>query len=86
MLDESPSLSFFVTTGGGTLSTGASVCTKQYTPACTLNATATNQTCTGLAAKSNITTNAFVQYNDDVDDACGNLTVGQPVGGCISAE
>ena len=81
-----PLFFFFVTTGGAPLSTGASVCMKQYTPACTLNATPTNQTCTGLAAKSNITTNAFVQYNDDVDDACGNLTVGQPVRGCIRAE
>lgn len=78
-----PSL-FFVTTGNGSLSAGDPVCTKQFTPNCTLNATATSQTCNGLANTSNITTNDFVNYNSDV--GCNNLTIGKPVRGAISAK
>ena len=77
--------SYFVTTGSGTLPDGP-LCTRQYTPKCTLNATATEQTCKGLADKSNISTTDFVKYNDNVGDTCANLTVGQPVRRTISAK
>ncbi|KAI0274285.1 hypothetical protein BGY98DRAFT_920913, partial [Russula aff. rugulosa BPL654] len=70
----------------GPLSAGGDpVCTRQYTPQCTLNATATNQSCSGLAATWNISASDFVQYNDNVNDTCGNLTVGQPVRTSASA-
>jgi hypothetical protein len=51
----------------------------QYTPNCTLNDTATSQTCDGLAAKWNLTVTRFVEYNDDIDDSCNDLVVGDPV-------
>ncbi|KAH9964996.1 hypothetical protein BC827DRAFT_1153909 [Russula dissimulans] len=62
----------------GPLTTGISICTRQYTPICTLNATATSADCSPLASKGNITTSNFVQYNDDVD-SCGNITAGRSV-------
>jgi hypothetical protein len=77
---------FFVTTGNGSLSTSDPVCTRQYLPKCTLNATATNQTCDGLAGNWNISTSDFVQYNDNVNGTCGNLTIGQPVRGALAAK
>jgi len=46
---------------------------------CTLNATATEPTCDGLASTFNLTKDEFFQLNDDVDSNCGNLTVGNPV-------
>jgi hypothetical protein len=51
----------------------------QYTPNCTLNDTATSQTCDGLAAKWNLTVTRFVEYNDDISDSCNDLVVGDPV-------
>ncbi|KAF8470939.1 hypothetical protein DFH94DRAFT_205359 [Russula ochroleuca] len=65
------------------LSAGA-LCLKQWTPVCTLNATATSQTCDGLAEKWDITQSDFVNYNDNVNDACSNLVIGQPY--CVSIE
>ncbi|KAI9448919.1 hypothetical protein F5148DRAFT_689899 [Russula earlei] len=67
-----------------TLTVGNYLCTKQYTPICTLNETATTQKCDQLAAKWNITTSEFVQYNDDVDDACDDLVPGNPY--CVSID
>ncbi|KAH9973923.1 hypothetical protein BJV74DRAFT_731403, partial [Russula compacta] len=61
----------------GTLPTNSSICLKQYTPPCTLNATATDKTCDGLASKWNISVNDFAAYNDNVDQGCDNLVVGQ---------
>jgi len=68
----------------GPLSTSDLVCTRQYLPKCTLNATATNQTCDGLAGNWNISSSDFVQYNDNVNGTCGNLTIGQPY--CVSTD
>lgn len=69
----------FLRTGDATLPTNSSVCLRQYTPTCTLNATATDKTCDGLASKWSISVDDFVEYNDDVDQGCDNLVVGQPV-------
>jgi hypothetical protein len=68
---------FFVPTGND-LSAG-SLCLRQWTPVCAINATATSQTCDSLAEKWNITPSIFVNYNDNVNDACSNLVIGQPV-------
>ncbi|KAN0118397.1 hypothetical protein V8E52_005127 [Russula decolorans] len=71
----------------GPLSSNDTLCTRQYTPKCTLNETATNQTCDGLASTYNLSTTDFVNYNDNVNGTCGNLTVGQTycvsIDGCI---
>jgi len=55
------------------------VCTKQYTPVCTKNATATSTTSDPLTNAWNLTTAAFVLLNDDVDDGGDDLVVGNPV-------
>jgi len=73
--------SFFVPTGTSPLSAGDSMCTRQFTPNCTLNDTATAKTCNDLANKWNISATNFVLYNDNVDDNCANLTTGQSVSG-----
>ena len=65
-------------TGDSSLTSGTSICLKQYTPLCTLNDTATTTECTPLTTKWNITTSNFVEYNEDVDD-CNNITSGKPV-------
>ncbi|KAH9992904.1 hypothetical protein BJV77DRAFT_1000571 [Russula vinacea] len=59
-----------------------SLCLRQWTPVCAINATATSQTCDSLAEKWNITPSIFVNYNDNVNDACSNLVIGQPY--CVS--
>ncbi|KAF8477975.1 hypothetical protein DFH94DRAFT_75096 [Russula ochroleuca] len=63
---------------------GGTLCLKQWTPTCTLNATATNQTCDALADVWNITSSDFVEYNDNVNDTCSNLVIGQPY--CVSID
>ncbi|KAI0292382.1 hypothetical protein BC826DRAFT_438883 [Russula brevipes] len=68
----------------GTLTPGDHVCTMQYTPNCTLNDTATSQTCDELAAKWNLTVTRFVEYNDDINDSCNDLVVGDPY--CVSID
>lgn len=50
-----------------------------YQPICTLNETATNTTCDGLASQWNISQADFINYNDNVNDNCTDLVVGQPV-------
>ena len=67
------------TAGNGTLTPGDMLCTKQYTPVCTKNATATGSTCDGLANAWNITKDNFVQYNDGINDSCDDLVSGNPV-------
>jgi hypothetical protein len=62
-----------------TIVVGSSICTRQYTPVCTLNVTATSDTCDDLATSYNITVTDFVEYNDDVDDKCDDLVVDNPV-------
>ncbi|KAI0292840.1 hypothetical protein B0F90DRAFT_222249 [Multifurca ochricompacta] len=66
------------------LPSGKSLCTRAYTPVCTLNATATQTTCDELAATWEITVNSFVAFNDDVDDACDDLVVGNTY--CVSTD
>lgn len=68
----------------GTLPAGIVLCTRAYTPACTLNATATDTTCDGLASQWNITQATFVGYNDNVNLTCTDLVVGQPY--CVSID
>ncbi len=53
----------------------------EFTPVCTLNATATETTCNYLLKPTtNVTSVAqFVQMNDNVDDKCDNLVIGGPV-------
>ncbi|KAI0265705.1 hypothetical protein BC834DRAFT_970064 [Gloeopeniophorella convolvens] len=58
------------------------ICMGSYTPVCTLNETATDTLCDALAAQWEITVDDFVQYNDNVDNNCDNLVVGQPY--CVS--
>lgn len=50
-----------------------------YTPTCYVNQTATETTCNYLLARWELTVADFVALNDNVDDACGNLVIGQPV-------
>ncbi len=66
------------TTGDGTLP-AKELCIKSWLPTCTLNATATDTTCDGLASKWNITQQAFVNYNDNVNNNCNDLVTGQAV-------
>jgi hypothetical protein len=68
---------FFVPTGNDL--PGGTLCLQQYTPTCTLNATATSQVCGALAEDWNITSSDFVEYNDNVNATCDNLVIGQPV-------
>ncbi|KAH9048734.1 hypothetical protein EDB84DRAFT_1556739 [Lactarius hengduanensis] len=63
----------------GTLPAGEVLCIKTWQPTCTLNATATDTTCDGLASKWNITQVDFVNYNDDVNGNCTDLVSGQSV-------
>lgn len=58
------------------------VCMRSYTPTCTVWQPATETTCNDLAATWQITVDEFVQLNDDVDDACDDLVVGQDY--CVS--
>ncbi|KAH9985729.1 hypothetical protein BJV77DRAFT_951593 [Russula vinacea] len=60
------------------------LCLQQYTPTCTLNATATSQVCGALAEDWNITSSDFVEYNDNVNATCDNLVIGQPY--CVSID
>ena len=46
-----------------------------------MNQTATETTCDYLLAQWGLTVSDFVALNDNVDDACDNLVIGQPV--CI---
>ena len=62
-----------------TIVAGSPLCTRQYTPVCTLNGTATSDTCDDLVTLYNMTVSDFVEYNDDVDDKCDDLVVGNPV-------
>ncbi|KAH8979898.1 hypothetical protein EDB92DRAFT_1902297 [Lactarius akahatsu] len=66
----------------GTLPAGEVLCTKTWDPTCTLNATATDTTCDGLASKWNITQADFINYNDNVNGDCTDLVSGQPY--CVS--
>ncbi|KAF8272635.1 hypothetical protein EI94DRAFT_1697326 [Lactarius quietus] len=63
----------------GTLPANQVLCVKSWQPTCTLNETATSTTCDGLASEWNITSSDFVDYNDNVNDDCTNLVVGQPI-------
>jgi hypothetical protein len=65
--------------GNDALTPGNDVCMAQYLPTCTLNKTATSSTCDGLATTWNITVANFVAYNNNVNDDCNNLVVGDPV-------
>jgi hypothetical protein len=58
------------------------MCTKQYTPVCTKNVTATSTTCDGMLSTWNLTVTAFVELNDNVNDAC-NIDVGGIVRFCV---
>ncbi|KAI0821517.1 hypothetical protein BC629DRAFT_1587771 [Irpex lacteus] len=62
------------------------VCLRQFTPVCTLNVTATETTCNYLLKPTtNVTSVAqFVQMNDNVDDKCDNLVIGEPY--CVSED
>lgn len=68
----------------GTLPSNEPLCIRGWQPICTLNETATNTTCDGLASQWNITQPDFVNYNDNVNDNCTNLVVGQPY--CVSID
>lgn len=68
----------------GTLPSNKSLCIRSWQPTCTLNETATNTTCDDLASQWNITQPDFVNYNDNVNDNCTNLVVGQPY--CVSID
>jgi hypothetical protein len=52
---------------------------RQYTPTCTLNATATYDKCNDLAMQFNITVPDLIEYNDDIDEKCDNLVAGKLV-------
>ncbi|GJE85421.1 hypothetical protein PsYK624_015000 [Phanerochaete sordida] len=58
------------------------VCLRSYTPTCVVWQPATETTCEGLAAAWQITPADFVALNDDVDDACDDLVVGEQY--CVS--
>ncbi|KAI0246370.1 hypothetical protein BJV78DRAFT_1255408, partial [Lactifluus subvellereus] len=68
----------------GALTPGDVMCTKWYTPACTLNQTATSTTCDVLATTWNITVDDFVEYNGQVNNDCNNLVIGNTY--CVSIE
>ncbi|KAI9430882.1 hypothetical protein H4582DRAFT_1151783 [Lactarius indigo] len=74
----------FPTTGESTLPAGEVLCIKTWDPTCTLNATATDTTCDGLASKWNITQADFINYNDNVNSNCTDLVSGQPY--CVSID
>jgi len=58
------------------------LCVKMQKPNCTRNATATDTTCNALAAQWELTPILFVGYNDNVNDDCTNLVIGQSY--CVS--
>ncbi|KAI0316302.1 hypothetical protein OF83DRAFT_1173016 [Amylostereum chailletii] len=60
------------------------VCLRQYTPPCTVDVPASETTCQSLIYQWKITQSQFVQMNDDVDDACDNLVIGQQY--CVSTD
>jgi len=66
------------------LQAGDELCTRAFLPLCTLNATATSTTCGGLANQWQITTSDFIEYNDNVNQDCSNLNVGQQY--CVSIQ
>ncbi|KAN0139696.1 hypothetical protein V8E53_002358 [Lactarius tabidus] len=68
----------------GSLPSNKPLCIKSWQPICTLNETATNTTCDGLASQWNITQQDFVSYNDNVNSNCTNLVAGQPY--CVSID
>ncbi|KAF8263188.1 hypothetical protein EI94DRAFT_1704188 [Lactarius quietus] len=59
------------------LTVGGRLCIQVNTPACTNYATATDTSCDGLAAQYGLSATQFVAYNDDVNNDCSNLVVGQ---------
>ncbi|KZV67099.1 hypothetical protein PENSPDRAFT_654366 [Peniophora sp. CONT] len=60
----------------------SSVCLQQILLPCTLNATAWESTCNDLAGEYQLSTDQFVQLNDNVNAACSNLIAGEPY--CVS--
>ncbi|KAI0044906.1 hypothetical protein FA95DRAFT_1608129 [Auriscalpium vulgare] len=64
------------------LTPGQFVCLGSYTPACTLNVTATETSCVPIATFYNLTTADFYGLNNNVDSACDNLLIGNPY--CVS--
>jgi len=70
--------------GASAISANQELCIKGQTPTCASYATATDTTCDGLASQGNITPKEFVQYNENVNDDCTNLVVGQPY--CVAID
>lgn len=50
-----------------------------YTESCVVNETATETTCNYLLDRWELTVSDFVALNDNVDDACDDLVIGEPV-------
>ncbi|EKM57497.1 uncharacterized protein PHACADRAFT_206398 [Phanerochaete carnosa HHB-10118-sp] len=60
------------------------VCLDSYTPPCFLWVPANETTCDNLAVQWEISVALFVQYNDNVDDACDDLIIGEEY--CVSID
>ncbi|VDB92375.1 unnamed protein product [Peniophora sp. CBMAI 1063] len=58
------------------------VCLQQFKPTCTLNSTAWETTCNDQASHFNLSVSDFVLLNDNVDNACDNLQIGNDY--CVS--